>query len=61
MTCATKMISGVMRVVDARTGKIAVSKFGHAMDGGRKNAKERGGVISRRQVRHINESNHKGK
>ena len=55
MTAATKVIAGVTRLIDSDTGRIAKSKGGKPMDGGRMNAKTRGAAIARRQARHINE------
>ena len=51
-----KKIAGVARIVDAETGRIAKSKNGFAVDGGRKNAAERGTAAARRQVGYINDA-----
>ena len=55
MIAATKIIAGVTRLIDYDTGRIAKSKGGKPMDGGRMNAKTRGSAVARRQARHINE------
>jgi hypothetical protein len=54
MSVEIKKIAGVPRIVESETGRIARSKNGFAMDGGRKNASSRGFSAARRQVGYIN-------
>ena len=56
MPVEVKKIAGVTRIVDSDTGKIARSVHGKPIDGGRKNAVERGPTVAYSQCRHVNEA-----
>ena len=54
MSVCLRMIVGVPRIIDTKTGRIAKSINGKPLDGGRSNAKTRGTAMAARQVLHIN-------
>ena len=56
MSFEVKKVSGVTRIVDSETGKIARSVHGKPVDGGRQNAKTRGPTKAHTQARYINEA-----
>ena len=56
MNAVVKNIRGVSRIVDKDTGRIAASKYGFPLDGGRANCSKRSVSVAWRQARHINEA-----